>query len=124
VLLVLDTGSMRDPNANGKDWPPAGWDTPYQRPPYPVTWARREGDGRVFYTVLGHREDTWLNPLFQDILYGGLGWAVGNTEAATPPNLAQVAPGARELPPVSGPVAGLPPAQKNAPPPKIPKSQR
>jgi type 1 glutamine amidotransferase len=47
VLLLQDTSSMRDPNANGTTWPPAGWDTPYKRPPYPSTWARMHGQGRV-----------------------------------------------------------------------------
>lgn len=108
VLLVLDTAAMRDPFAGTKDWPPAGWDTPYKRAPYPSTWARMEGRGRVFYTAMGHREDNWLNPVFQEILLGGIAWAVRNVDADVTPNLAKVAPHASELPPVSGPVAGLP----------------
>ncbi len=108
VLLVQDTSAMRDPNANGKDWPPAGWDTPYKRPPYPSTWAHLYGKGRVFYTSIGHREDTWMSAQFQEILVGGIDWALGRVEADITPNLAQVAPRASELPPVSGPVAGLP----------------
>lgn len=108
VLLVQQPAIMRDPNANGKDWPPAGWDTPYKRPPYPSTWARMHGRGRVFYTSIGHREDTWMSPVFQEILFGGIAWAVGNIDSDLTPNLAQVAPRASELPPVSGPVSGLP----------------
>ncbi len=108
VLLLQDTAEMRDPFAGRKDWPPEGWDTPYKRPPYPSTWARLHGKGRVFYTSLGHREDVWLNPIFQEILMGGIAWAVRNVDADVTPNLAQVAPGAHELPPVSGPVGGLP----------------
>jgi type 1 glutamine amidotransferase len=112
VLLLQDTAHMRDLNANGTTWPPAGWDTPYKRPPYPSTWARMHGTGRVFYTSIGHREDTWLNPVFLDLLFGGLAWAVHDAEADVTPNLAQVAPGAYQLPPVSGPVAGLPKDKK------------
>ncbi|MEO6245535.1 MAG: ThuA domain-containing protein, partial [Opitutaceae bacterium] len=70
VLLVQDTAAMKDPFAGTKDWPPVGWDTPYKRPPYPSTWARMHGKGRVFYTAMGHREDNWLNPVFQEILLG------------------------------------------------------
>ena len=114
VLLVLDPGSMRDLSANGKDWPPAGWDTPYKRPPYPVAWTRMQGQGRVFFSAIGHREDTWLNPVFLDFLLGGLKWAVRETDADVTPNLKQVAPGAYQLPPVSGPVAGLPKDKKAA----------
>lgn len=114
VLLLLDPAHMRDPNANGQDWPPAGWDTPYRRPPYPVAWARLHGSGRVFFTAIGHREDTWLNPAFQHMLFGGLAWALGAADAEVAPNLGRVAPRAAELPPVSGPVAGLPKDQKAA----------
>jgi type 1 glutamine amidotransferase len=108
VLLIQDTATMGDPFAGAKDWPPAGWDTPYKRPAYPSTWARMHGKGRVFYTSMGHREDTWLNPVFQDILLGGVAWAVHDTEAEVPPNLTRVAPQASVLPPISGPVGGLP----------------
>jgi type 1 glutamine amidotransferase len=114
VLLVLDTGTMRNPYPEAPNWPPKGWDTPYKRPPYPVTWAHLYGHGRVFYTVLGHREDTWQSALFQDILFSGIAWSVHNVDADITPNLAQVAPGAMELPPVSAPVAGLPKAEKDA----------
>jgi len=85
VILVQDTQGM-----NGKD---------YQRPPYPSTWARRHGKGRVFYTSMGHREDVWSNPKFQQILLGGIGWACGDIDAATPPNSKQVTPGASVMPP-------------------------
>ncbi|MHC4438483.1 MAG: ThuA domain-containing protein, partial [Planctomycetota bacterium] len=29
----------------------------YQRPPFPMTWARKHNKGRVFYTSFGHRDD-------------------------------------------------------------------
>jgi type 1 glutamine amidotransferase len=114
VLLLQQPDQMRDPNANGKDWPPEGWDTPYKRPPYPSTWARMHGKGRVYYTSIGHREDTWLNPIFQEILLGGIEWALGRVDADVTPNLAKVAPNANQLPPVSGPVGGLPKAVREA----------
>jgi len=85
VILIQDTQGM-----NGKD---------YQRPPFPATWARRHGKGRVFYTSMGHREDVWSNPKFQQIVLGGLGWAFGNVEADVPANIKQVTPGASVMPP-------------------------
>jgi len=75
----------------------------YKRPPYPTTWARKEGRGRVWYTALGHREDVWLNPVFQDILVGGIRWALGEVNAAVPPNLKEVAPQADTNPPFPEP---------------------
>ncbi len=70
----------------------------YQRQPYPVTWARAEGKGKVWYTAMGHREDVWTNPLFRQILTGGLRWAMGEADATLKRNLKEVAPGAMENP--------------------------
>ena len=98
VLLVQETQGMK----GGE----------YQRSNYPATWARTYGKGRVFYTSMGHREDVWLNPLFQDILVGALGWATGNIDADVTPNLEKVAPKYAELPsPTPAPVPKAAPAK-------------
>ncbi|HLL88108.1 MAG TPA: ThuA domain-containing protein [Tepidisphaeraceae bacterium] len=60
----------------------------YRRAPYPLTWARMHGRGRVFYTALGHREDVWTNPMFTAMLAGAVQWAAGRAEADVTPNLA------------------------------------
>ena len=74
----------------------------YQRPAYPSAWTRMEGKGRVFYTSMGHREDVWTNPLFHDVLTGGLSWAMGVIKAETPANIKAVTPGAWTNPPYPG----------------------
>lgn len=84
VLLVQETAGMVDLD--------------YQRPPYPATWARQQGKGRVFYTSMGHREDVWTNPLFQVIVLGGLHWITGQVDADITPNIDSVTPKAHELP--------------------------
>ncbi|HEV3255996.1 MAG TPA: ThuA domain-containing protein [Gemmataceae bacterium] len=71
---------------------------PYQRPPYPATWARMHHKGRVFFTSMGHREDVWESPTFQQVVLGGLSWAVGNVEADLAPNIKTAAPHASALP--------------------------
>jgi len=85
VLLVQETEGM-----TGAD---------YQRGPYPATWARMHGQGRVFYTSMGHRDDVWTNPTFQSILLGGIAWAVRNVDADVTPNLRTAAPRHGEIPP-------------------------
>jgi type 1 glutamine amidotransferase len=30
----------------------------------------------VFYTALGHREDVWQNPLYQEHILGGIRWVL------------------------------------------------
>ena len=84
VLLVNGTEGME-----GKD---------YDRPPFPATWARMHGKGRVFYTSMGHREDVWTNPTFQSILVGGIHWAAGMVDAEIPRNIDDVTPGAAVMP--------------------------
>ena len=64
----------------------------YQRPPFPATWARKHGDGRVFYTSLGHRHDVWDSQEFQDLVEGGFGWVMGMADADVTPNLKEVTP--------------------------------
>lgn len=91
VIMALETKGMK-----GVD---------YQRAAFPYTWARLHGKGRVFYTGLGHREDVWTNPLFQDVLLGGLGWAAGNVEAEVKPNIESATPGYREIQPKDDPNA-------------------
>ena len=70
----------------------------YQRPPFPETWARMHGKGRVFYTSMGHREDVWENPKYQGLLIGALAWATGKVDASVEPNIQQVTPGYKEIP--------------------------
>ena len=75
----------------------------YKRPAYPSTWARKEGTGRVWYTAMGHREDVWTNPTFQQVLVGGIKWALGDIKADVPPNIKDAAPGAYTNPPFPEP---------------------
>lgn len=64
----------------------------YDRPPYPATWARQHGRGRVFYTSLGHNEAVWTSSEFEQILVGALRWILGQATADLTPNQKQVVP--------------------------------
>jgi type 1 glutamine amidotransferase len=92
VILTLDTNGMKG--------------EPYQRAPYPVTWAREHGKGRVFYTAMGDRPENWKNEFFLNVLGGGIRWTIGDAKAESDVNLKQAAPGYAEIPPK------FPPAQK------------
>lgn len=51
----------------------------------PVSWLRRAGDGRVFYTNFGHREDTFTKTSILAHMLDGIQYALGDLEAdATP----------------------------------------
>ena len=100
-LTVIDSPHMKGPM--------------YDRPAYPNTWARAEGKGRVWYTAMGHREDVWTNPTMQQILIGGIKWALGEVTADVTPNIQTAAPGAYTNPKYAEPKAaagGKKPAPK------------
>ena len=85
VLLVMQTEGME-----GSD---------YQRPDYPIAWAKSYGLGRVYYNAMGHREDVWDATYSQAMLIGAIEWTGGRRQAEVPPNLLEAAPGAMQLPP-------------------------
>jgi type 1 glutamine amidotransferase len=86
VLLSLDEESHYWP----KDTPFAGelltisapGPNPVQQIPFmafpedsPLAWTKSYGEGRVFYTNLGHNVSTWDRPDFRDHVFEGMRWA-------------------------------------------------
>ncbi|MFZ4593676.1 MAG: ThuA domain-containing protein [Verrucomicrobiaceae bacterium] len=67
---------------------------------FPVSWCRKAGEGKVFYTSLGHREDLWSDSLdikdrknsvelskqYQAHILGGIEWALGVAGGSAEPN--------------------------------------
>jgi uncharacterized protein len=65
---------------------------------FAVSWCKDYGAGKVFYTSLGHREDVWdadpnlkdrknsveISKAYQQHILGGIEWALGLTNSATP----------------------------------------
>jgi uncharacterized protein len=44
---------------------------------FAVTWAKMYGKGRVYYTTLGHVEENWDKPEFQQMITEAITWAMG-----------------------------------------------
>ena len=44
---------------------------------FPIAWAKEYGQGKVFYTSLGHNESVWENANYQKHILGGIKWALG-----------------------------------------------
>ena len=44
---------------------------------FPIAWCKDFGQGKVFYTSLGHREDVWESKRYQKHILGGIKWALG-----------------------------------------------
>ena len=89
VILTVDTKTLHDKC--------------YERRPYPVTWARMQGKGRVFYTAIGDRPENWDNSFFLNLLAGGIRWSLGDVAASVSPNLVAAAPGFADIPPREAP---------------------
>lgn len=53
---------------------------------FPISWLRAEGQGRVFYTSLGHREDVYFAPAVLRHMFDGLRYALGDLSAADVPS--------------------------------------
>ena len=60
---------------------------------YAIAWIRQHNQGRVFYTVLGHMEATYMNPVALKYFLAGTQFALGDLKAdATPIGKATAAP--------------------------------
>jgi hypothetical protein len=44
---------------------------------FAATWAKMYGKGRVFYSTLGHVEENWDRPDYQDMYAKAIEWALG-----------------------------------------------
>lgn len=65
VLMRLDLSSITADRGSRRD------------ADYALAWTRRHGQGRVFYTALGHRPEVWADERFRQHLLGGILWAMG-----------------------------------------------
>ncbi len=67
---------------------------------YPLSWVRRHGQGRVFYTSFGHNHPVWWNPAILAHILAGVQFALGDLPADTTPSTLIAAgpgPGFRSL---------------------------
>lgn len=85
VLQVLDTSTMEG--------------NMYKRGNYPITWIHPYGQGKVFYTAMGHRDDVWALPAYQKLISGGIDYALHRVTVDDSPNIETTAPKAHEMPP-------------------------
>lgn len=55
---------------------------------FALAWCRNYGKGRVFYTALGHLEETWRDQRFQTMVRQSLLWLTGQLDADAAPRAA------------------------------------
>jgi type 1 glutamine amidotransferase len=97
VLMTLDTSSVdgKAPGVNRTD------------NDFALAWTRLYGSGRVFYTALGHFEDTWRDSRFQQLIEQSLLWITGQVDGdgqprkAVTPAITAIANAASQTPPMT-----------------------
>ena len=52
---------------------------------FAVAWAKAYGQGRVFYTTLGHEPAVWDRPDMQSMMTGAISWALRLADADITP---------------------------------------
>jgi uncharacterized protein len=52
---------------------------------FAVAWAKMYGKGRVYYSTLGHVNENWDNPQFQEMFTGAIKWALHLVDANITP---------------------------------------
>jgi type 1 glutamine amidotransferase len=71
VLATLDESSYAPVGIGGVD---------LRMGDHPIAWTRCIGDGRVFYTAIGHRPESYSEPHSLALLEQGIAWAMGRGE--------------------------------------------
>ena len=74
VLLRLDTSKL-----------PANQQFHRTDGDFPLVWAKMYGNGRVFYSALGHDAKTWDNPDVYHMYYEAIRWALKLSDADVTP---------------------------------------
>lgn len=71
ILLTLDEASYK-PIGMGRDI--------HMGEDHPIAWTRCIGDGRSFYSALGHRPEIYVEPIYETLLERAVSWAAGAGE--------------------------------------------
>ena len=51
-----------------------------------VAWSKMYGNGRVFYSTLGHTKESWDDPDIRTMYFEAIKWVLGMTEGSTTPH--------------------------------------
>jgi len=73
VLLSLDPNKLNydNPRVHRKDHD------------FAVAWAKSYGKGRVFYSTLGHTQESWSDPDIRKMYFEAIKWVLGMTDGST-----------------------------------------
>ena len=75
VLLSLDASKL--------DYTAGGTRVHRQDHDFAVAWDKMYGKGRVFYSTLGHTEESWDDPDIRKMYFEAVKWVLGMTDGST-----------------------------------------
>jgi type 1 glutamine amidotransferase len=91
VLLSIDT-TRTDMSPSRRFLPERAADKDFA-----ISWVRRYGEGRVFYSSLGHNPHIFWNPAVLEHFLAGIQFALGDLEADAKPSRQLAGPAARSV---------------------------
>jgi len=50
---------------------------------FAIAWSKMYGKGRVFYSTLGHTQESWSDPDIRKMYFEAIKWVLGMTEGST-----------------------------------------
>ncbi|MCB1086210.1 MAG: ThuA domain-containing protein [Verrucomicrobiae bacterium] len=86
VLLSLDMSKAANQKALDNEKVKAMLTVAPDKVDVPVSWCRKIGKGRLFFTNLGHRDDTFMNPAVMQHVLDGIQFAAGDYDVDTTPS--------------------------------------
>ncbi|GAB5453368.1 MAG: hypothetical protein Hals2KO_36960 [Halioglobus sp.] len=78
ILLTIDEDSYITHGETTSGWM-AGW-TDRMEGEHPLAWRHERGRGRIFYSSIGHRPETYELPEYQQLISGAMRWAMDGQE--------------------------------------------
>lgn len=75
ILLTIDEDSYLTHGETTSGWM-AGW-MDRMTGEHPLVWRHQLGQGRVFYSAIGHRPETYATSEYQQLLSAAMRWAMG-----------------------------------------------
>jgi type 1 glutamine amidotransferase len=72
VVLTLDESTYLPVGPNGID---------LKMGDHPLAWSNCVGKGRMFYSAIGHRPETYSQPEYAALLEAAIGWAAAESKS-------------------------------------------
>lgn len=85
ILLSLDMSKPENQKAVLTEKYKADYDDP-SKADIPVSWCKEVGKGHLFYTNLGHRDETFANQMVLQHMLDGIQYSLGDLEADAIPS--------------------------------------